>query len=501
MLCALRTDLLLTTCNAQSFSISTAPSSLLIYPGQQNIPVVVRASLSTYHGPIVVTLTGLPSGIAASPLTLTAGKSGTILLCASKSAGQEGFSSTSLNIPTSWTAQASVVGSAQSTQSTSPLAVTVSISNPSFAPAASAIDLPIVTIDTSGVPIADKTTDVPGTITITSADGQSSYLPNASDPDNTATFHLHGNSTIAMPKKPYHFKLNTSLDLLSVMGLTCPYVTSSGKEVCDKSKSYILLANYDDKTFLRNWSASALANAIPIGGGYLNSSPASPTSSGSSTLLPWAPHSLFVELYLNGEYEGNYQLIEEVKVDSHRVNIQELAETDTTSTAAGGFLLEIDFHEDEDFVFTTPGGLAIGLIDPDYTPEVAAQTSYISSYVSAAESALFSATFTDPTGGWRAYFDEASAVNFYVVNDVMGNVDGGVFNSSDYFYSRSWNDPLLYMGPVWDFDVSSGNVNYVPIVNPTVPWMQVNALWYTRWFNDPAFKADVITQFNSLKNN
>ena len=33
--------------------------------------------------------------------------------------------------------------------------------------------------------------------------------------------------------------------------------------------------------------------------------------------MPWAPHSLFVELYLNGEYEGNYQLIEEVKVDSH----------------------------------------------------------------------------------------------------------------------------------------------------------------------------------------
>ena len=113
--------------------------------------------------------------------------------------------------------------------------------------------------------IVDKTTEVPGTITITSANGQASYLPNSDDTDNTATFHLHGNSTIYMPKLPYHVKLNTSLDLLNTMGLECPYITNGkGKAACDKSKSYILLANYDDKTFLRDWSASALANSIPI---------------------------------------------------------------------------------------------------------------------------------------------------------------------------------------------------------------------------------------------
>ncbi len=89
------------------------------------------------------------------------------------------------------------------------------------------------------------------------------------------------------------------------MGLECPYITNGkGKYTCDKSKSYILLANYDDKTFLRDWSASALANAIPIRNGYLNSPADSPTpSEHQCTLMPWAPHSLFVELYLNGVYE------------------------------------------------------------------------------------------------------------------------------------------------------------------------------------------------------
>ncbi|MGD0578481.1 MAG: CotH kinase family protein [Bryobacteraceae bacterium] len=494
---------LISVCYGQTFTVAAVPSSLTIYPGQQNVPVVVTASASTYTGPISVTLSGLPSGISVSPLTLTAGSSGTLYLSASRSAGQEGFSKWVLPIPQSWTAPVLVVGAAGSTQVTSQLYVTVSVSNPSFAPAASAINLPVVNINTSGVGIVDKTTNIPGTITITSADGQTSYLPNAGDGDNTATFHLHGNTTLFMPKLSYKVKLNTSLDLLGTMGLACPYVTRQGKAICDKSKSYILRANYDDKTFLRDWSASALANAIPIGNGYLNSPSNSPSPSGTSALMPWAPHSLFVELYLNGVYEGNYQLVEQVKVDSHRVNITELAETDTApDVVTGGYLLEIDDHADEAYVFWTPQGLPVGLQDPDSTPdpEVPAQTSYISNYVDAAETALFSATFTDPTQGWRAYFDEASAVNFYIVNDVMGNVDAGAFISSTYLY-KDRNNPLLYMGPIWDFDVSSGNVSYEPIMDPTAPWMQTNALWYIQWFKDPAFKADVVAQWNALMKN
>jgi hypothetical protein len=140
------------------------------------------------------------------------------------------------------------------------------------------------------------------------------------------------------------------------------------------------------------------------------------------------------------------------------------------------------------------------LIDPDFTPEVPEQTTYISNYVDAAETALFSSNFTDPAKGWRAYFDEASAVNFYIVNDVMGNVDGGDFYSSDYLYKND-NNPLIYMGPVWDFDISSGNVNYAPILEAILPWMQVNAPWYAQWFKDPGFQADVATQWNALKNN
>lgn len=500
----------------QQFTVSATPNTLTIHPGDQNVPVTVAVNSGDndsddYTGPVVVTMTGLPSGITATPVTLTPGSSGTLLLSASPSAGQEGFPTSSATTSTAWAATTTLVGMSGTQIANSSFVLTVSISNTSFSPKPGDINLPIVQIDTNNVPIADKTTKVPGTITITSADGQTSYLPNSSDSDNTATFHLHGNSTLYMPKQAYTVKLNTSLDLLNTMGVNCGYVTSSGKATCDKSKSYVLLANYDDKTLLRDWSASALANAIPYGGDYLDETliPSGdtgtiPSPSGTSANMPWAPHSLFVELFVNGVYEGNYQLIEKLNVDSHRVNINELSESDTDpSQVTGGYLLEIDAHADEAYTFWSSYiNNSIGLEDPDFSPdpEVPAQTTYITNYVNAAEAALFSSSFTDPTLGWRAYFDEASAINFYIVNDVMGNVDGGDFFSSVYLY-KDQNNPFLYMGPIWDFDISSGNVNYEPIVNPTVTWMQGYSPWYKQWFTDPGFKADVVKQWNTLKSN
>lgn len=479
-------------------SITVLPSVnvLTLHPGDQNVSVRVGVNAGSYGQPIVVTATGLPSGVIVSPLTLTSGNSGTLFFSASVSADQEAFSPADVGIDSAQST-IQIVAAAGQTQASAPVTLTVSLSNPSFAPAPSAINLPIVEIETGGQSI-DVENDVPGTFTVTSADGGTVY-----DNDTGATFHLHGNSTAAMPKKPYHVKLGTSIDLLTAMGLSCPYVTNKGKAVCDKSKSYILLANYDDKTLLRDWAASALANAIPMGGPYLSSAAGSPTPSGnSSALMPWAPHSLFVELYVNGAYQGNYQLIEEVKIDANRVNIPELSDSSTDTT--GGYLMEIDDRQQEDYDWITSQGVDVGLIDPDYTAPVDAaeqgQEGYITAQVQSAENALFGTHFTDPATGWRAWFDEAAAVNFYIVNDLMGNEDGAHFFSSDYLYKNA-DSNLIYMGPVWDFDISAGNVNYDVISDPTVPFMQIYAPWYVRLFQDSGFESDVATQWNALKSN
>jgi hypothetical protein len=283
-----------------SLSVAAAVPSLTLHPGDTNVPLAVQVGPGSYAGPVTVTLSGLPSGITVSALTLPTGGSGNLLLSASPAADQEAFPPANVGGPTSQSSTINLVAAAGSLEASAPIALTVSITNPASTPKAAQIDLPVVSINTNGAPIIDKTTDVPGTITITSPDGSVSYLPSASATDNTATFHVHGHFTAVLPKLPYHVKLNTSADLLYTMGLSCPYVTSAGKSTCDKSKSYILLANYADKSLLRDWAASALANAIPLTSPYLTSPAGSPSPSGTKTLMPWAPHSLFVELYLNG---------------------------------------------------------------------------------------------------------------------------------------------------------------------------------------------------------
>jgi CotH kinase protein/Bacterial Ig-like domain (group 3) len=502
LICRLVLVLTAASCGGgDDLSLTLGTGVLTIHPGDQGVPVNFRLAPSSYKGLVSITATGLPSGISLAPLAVAPGSAGVLSFSATASADQEGFPTNYIVADAEAVSKIRIIATGGGHSSGTSLALTVSLSNSSFSP--STIDLPIVSIDTGGTPIADKTTDVPGTITITSADGTTTYLPNSSNTDNSAVFHLHGNTTASMPKKPYHIKLTTGADLLHTMGLDCPYVTGAGKSICDKSKSYDLLANYDDKSLLRDWAASALANAIPIGQGYLNyATPSAPSPSGTSTPMSWAPHSLFVELYVNGEYEGNYQLIEEIKVDTHRININELAETDINDDISGGYLLEIDANKGETYNFNTTVGVAIGVVDPDFSPDpnVPEQMAYITDYVDKAEAALYANTLVDPVIGWRAYFDEAAAVNYYIVMDLMGNVDGGAFYSSDYLY-KARDNPYLYMGPVWDFDIAAGNVNYQPIVNPTVPWMQTEATWYRRWFQDPTFAADVATQWNALKNN
>jgi hypothetical protein len=455
--------ILLTSARGQTapFSVSLSKSSLVAYPGTSNDIQVHVNSDSGYLNTVVVTLTGLPSGVSANPssLNLAPGDTGTVTLSSALNADAPSFPAVG-GQPNSSHKTITFVGNSNGATASASLSFTTSLSNTSFTPDPASTGLSVINITTtSGVPITSTDIYVPGIVTITP--GVNSTFPSYS---GTMTIKGHGHSTWGMPKKPYKFKLDSKA---SLMGMPA-------------HKSWVLLANYSDKTMLRDYIASELSDRVG---------------------LPWAPHSGYAEVYLNGAYIGTYELIEQVKVASSRVNITSMSPTDTSGDAlTGGYLLEIDTRQDQAFIFTTTKGVPFGLEDPDFTPdpEIPEQTSYIQNYVQTAEDALFSPSFTDPATGWQAYFDANALVNFYLVNDIMGNRDGGRFYSSDYMYKNRGN-PLLYMGPVWDFDISSGNENESVIENPTVPWMNVRASWYARLFTDTAFKSKVVTQWNAIK--
>src|SRR5690606_30616038 len=117
-----------------------------------------------------------------------------------------------------------------------------------------------------------------------------------------------GNSTWDWDKKPYRLKLKDSSKLLDL----------------PKSKHWVLLANYADKTLIRNDIAFMFSDSIG---------------------MAYTTRSRHIEVHVNGSYEGVYQLVEHIRLDNDRVDIAEMEPTDTEGEAlTGGYLIEIDFR-------------------------------------------------------------------------------------------------------------------------------------------------------------
>ena len=65
--------------------------------------------------------------------------------------------------------------------------------------------------------------------------------------------------------------------------------------------------------------------------------------------------------------------------------------------------------------------------------------------------------FLDETEGYANYFDKVSFVDWYLINEITKNNDACFFSSC---YLNITPGGKLKMGPLWDYDIALGNVNY-----------------------------------------
>ena len=283
----------------------------------------------------------------------------------------------------------------------------------------------------------------------------------------TCDIRGRGNTTWWWPKKPYLLKLG---EKKSIFGMP-------------KHKRWILLANFMDRTLMRNLVSMKVA---------------------SLTKLDWTPGCVPVELVLNGQHMGSYLLIEQVRVDKKRVNVTEMTPEDNDGDAVtGGYLLELDFHYDNEVQWVDPHGgnfqwgsntgIPFGVKYPDSEDLTTPQLNYIQQYVYDAAEALYGAGFQDPEKGWRAWIDEESFIDYWIVFEVMGNHELGNPGS---VYMHKDRGGKLVAGPCWDFDWGILSYNTSPHARSGL--VNGNAIWYARLFQDPAFKAKVKARFEEL---
>lgn len=312
----------------------------------------------------------------------------------------------------------------------------------------------------------DKENYVQGKMRLVYADGTSDFVYTFKEKKEGVKGR--GNSSWGLPKKSYNIKFDKKQEFFGL----------------PKAKKWCIIANYSDKTLLRNKFASVLGNdVLGKNGGE------------------WNPHFESVDVVVNGEYRGNYLFGERITLTDGRVEVQDISKVKEDKNgdgkidlADGGFIMEVDSRRDAKFCFDSNKGLPFTLKDPD---EVGTDIQErVKEVVNTAEAALYGDNFADEAEGYAKYLDVNSFIDWYIVNEYAKNNDS-IFFASVYIYYNP-TDGKLHMGPNWDFDIGFGNVNYNGNDDPNGWWIKGTS-WISRLFDDPAFVEKVKARWNAVR--
>ena len=270
-------------------------------------------------------------------------------------------------------------------------------------------NLPTVSIHTLNNEIPyDKEHQIESQLMIISNDGTRLL----SEPGTTRE---RGNGSRTFPKKPWRIKFDKKQSVLDAPA---------------KAKKWTLLNNYSDKTLFRNLLAFELSRQMG---------------------LPYTPYGTAVDVLMNGEYKGCYQLCDQVEINTNRVNITEMTPDDNQGSAlTGGYLIEVDAYANQEVSWFKSGkGNPVTIKSPDEDEITANQKQYITNF------------FNQMEKQWATYLDVNSFLRHFLVGELSGNTD----TYWSVFMYKERDEDLLHVGPVWDFDLAFENDNRTYPIN------------------------------------
>jgi len=349
--------------------------------------------------------------------------------------------------------------------------------------------LPIITIDTFGQ-------DVPGRPArfsmdayealaypefLTTPEGETEIYAHISviDNDNTwnhdsdppalesmATMRLRGNSSRFFDKPNYRTRLvddNGNSHRLPLLGIA-------------PSHEWAFHGPFLDKTLMRNYMWMNIAADVING--------------------PFVPEVRYFELILNGEFQGLYVLMETLRVEPSRINLNRYRRGMTETS----YLFRIEwsrasYREIDPFSAYTlrrERESITELLYPTYTSQSDRVLDYVTGSISSFERWLYSPEILHNPRIVENYVDINSFVDFFIINDFIGNND--LFGGSTYFHKDIRGK--LVAGPVWDFNNVFDNF----FLSMPVDEFYLNGRgWFDRLFMSPYFTNMVIRRWHSLR--
>jgi hypothetical protein len=262
----------------------------------------------------------------------------------------------------------------------------------------------------------------------------------------------------------------------------------------------------------------------------------------------YASRTQWIDLEINGVYMGVYQFMEKLKRDQNRIDIEKLTPLDTDAAAiTGGYIIKIDktaggengigqpleyfdnnWGDDALYTATNSWRSQYDIFKQpiNFTPYRApyhpdqyletyflyeypkadqitnAQKEYIQGYIHDFETALINDDFTTDARTYTDYIDLDSFVDFFIINEITGNVDG--YRLSTYMHKQRGGK--LKMGPIWDLNIGYAKQGRVPvtdwIANYNIhvsqdAWMV--PFWWPRLLEDPIFKQALKSRWTTLR--
>ncbi len=263
---------------------------------------------------------------------------------------------------------------------------------------------------------------------------------------------------------------------------------------------WVLHGPYSDKTLMRNALAYTLAGDI----------------------MEYAPRTQFVELIINDDYKGVYLFTEKIKRDNGRVDIAELNETEIEGDdLTGGYILKLD-KADQQSVHLGFESKHKPVPDawqstwfyyhyPKHYRIQDEQKAYIQNYIDQFEEVLKSDNFDDLSLGYPKWIDVQSFADYFIINELSKNPDA--YRLSSYLYKdKDSKNSLIKLGPVWDYNLGFGNVDYctggshtgfvaTTFNNFCRDDFWVIHFWWERLLSDPNFIEAIISRWEELRAN
>ena len=296
-------------------------------------------------------------------------------------------------------------------------------------------NLPIININTYNQEIISETRIIAHMGIINNSNGINNLADSFNDYDGQISIEIRGSSSQMFPKKQYALETQDSdgnNNNVSVLGLP-------------EENDWILYAPYSDKSLIRNYLAYKLARDM---GAY-------------------SSRTRFCELVIDGDYKGLYLFMEKIKRDDNRIDISKLEPDETSGDdLTGGYIIKVDKwngEENNGWHTESPNDPSTGFYYQYHYPKpdeiVSEQEEYIRAYFSDFESLLLSEDYDDPALGYYRYIDIGSFIDVSIVSEISKNVDA--YRLSAYMYkNKNSVDSLLYMGPIWDYNLAFGNADY-----------------------------------------